>query len=459
MHDLAVGDEGRLLATVQGRDRYVVSVGLLGGRKKGAGGIESDCTCPVGHACKHAVAAVAAYLRALADQTPVPKADPKDPRWKQLAGGNGTSDDWDDDAEFEDDEATDVEADPPEKPRRRRTAADWDSKIREMVFGKNQQELAELVLSLIRRFPELREEFRERIALSEGDVKRLVSQARGELRELTAEPAWRNSWTGEGNTPDYSRLKHRLERLLELGHADAVVELGSELVASALQQVAESDDDGETATEVAGCMEVVFKAMKGSSLASPAKILFAIDTHLADDYDVVDDAAATITDAKWPAHDWSTVADELAARLKAEDRRSDGAADDHFSRNYRRDRIANWLTSALEKAGRQGEIRAIYEAEARKTGSYERLVQYLIEHRQTDDAERWAREGIEKTRATRPGVSANAGHASVRSGQAPQTLGRGGGPCCCQLLRTSFAAWFRGTPGSGKQGEVWGARP
>ena len=50
---------------------------------------------------------------------------------------------------------------------------------------------------------------------------------------------------------------------------------------------------------------------------------------------------------------------------------------------------------------------AIYESEARATGSYERLVKYLIAEKRFDDAERWAREGIEKTREKLPGIASS----------------------------------------------------
>ncbi len=60
--DLAVSDDGRLLATIVGGDRYVASVWWNLEKKKS--GIESRCTCPVGYSgCKHAVAVVADYLQ------------------------------------------------------------------------------------------------------------------------------------------------------------------------------------------------------------------------------------------------------------------------------------------------------------------------------------------------------------------------------------------------------------
>ena len=94
--DLAISADDRLLATVQGGDRYVVSVWLNAGKKR-HDKIESHCTCPVGYNCKHAVATVAAYLQALAEGATVPTADPDDPRWRKLSDADAESeDDWDD---------------------------------------------------------------------------------------------------------------------------------------------------------------------------------------------------------------------------------------------------------------------------------------------------------------------------------------------------------------------------
>jgi uncharacterized Zn finger protein len=402
--DLAISADDRLLATVQGGDRYVVSVWLDAGEKR-RDKIESHCTCPVGYNCKHAVATVAAYLQALTGEATVPTADLDDPRWRKLSDADAESeenwDDWDNDDQEEDEEAE--PAIEPSRRRRspRRTSAAWDDKIERLIRGKSREELAEEVLSLVRRYPELREEYRERISLTEGDVDRLVAAARRELRDRTSEMGWQNHWQGEGHTPDYSRLKHRLERMVELGHSDAVVALGREFIRAAMAQVEQSHDEGETAMAVAECLPVVFDAVMKSTLSGPEKILFAIEACLNDGYDVIDDSVAVILDAKWKPADWSAVADEFALRLKT----TPAGGDDSWHRNYERDRLSDWLATALENAGRGGELLAIYESEARATGSYERLVRSLIAEKRFDDAERWAREGIEKTREKLPGIA------------------------------------------------------
>jgi uncharacterized Zn finger protein len=409
--DLKISSDGDLLATVVGGDRYATTVALSPGRKRPS--LESSCTCPVGISCKHAVAAVAEYLQAVADGRELPVATEDDPRWAKLeSDGAESDDDWDedegDDASWDDEDAEEFpvkKARSPKRPARRgATPASWDDKIEQHLRAKSQSELADLVWSLTRRFPEIYQEFRERIALQEGDVARLLAEARREIRQVTSEPAWRNHWNDEGHTPDYSRIRHRFERLLELGHADEVVSLGREFIQQGLRQVGESHDEGETATAFAECLPVVFQAVTRSSLSGPERLLFAIDAELADDYDAIGDTSAAVLDAPSKPEDWAAVADTLAGRLKTASVGGE-AEEDRFSRHYQRDRVTDWIATALREAGRDEELRGLYESEARVTGSYERLVNYLLETRRFEDAERWAREGIAATSAKYPGIA------------------------------------------------------
>ena len=275
---LAVTEDGRLLATVLGGDRYTVSVWREPGKGK-RNTIESTCTCPVGYSgCKHAVAVVAAYLQALADEEAVPLADPDYRRWAKLErSDSGVDDDeldeWEVD-EYDDDDEDDewqVEVEPTRGKKRGsagRTRAKWDETIRRHIHEK---------------------------------------------------------------------------------------------------------------------------------------ILFAVDACLNDPCDVVDDTVSTILDARWPKADWSGVADALHGRLKKMSKN----ADYEFSYKYKRQRISGWLLTALENAGRDDELLRVYETEAQATASYERLVTYLIAERKYEEAERWAREGIENTCEKLPGIASS----------------------------------------------------
>ena len=410
VHDLAISEDGWLLATVPGGERYAVKVWCEQSAKKGCT-LYSRCTCPVGASgCKHAVAVVAEYLERLGEGAETPAANQDDERWELLADETGDADEDDvEDLELgmdsEDDEVDEefyVHRHRHQAVSEKKTRNVTDEKIRKHIEAKNREELVALVWSLTERFPELREEFSDRIALGEGNVDRLVTETRKELRLVASEAGWRNSWTGEGQTPDYSRVKHRLERLLELGHPDAVVRLGTEIMTLGNEQIGQSNDEGETGKAVGECLPVIFEAVVASTLTPARKLLFAIDAHLRDDYGIVNDAADVVLEMTVAKSAWSEVADVMTQRAK-----SPVKEDDPFSRKYQHERIADWLIRALENAGRHDEILKVCEQEARVSGSYERLVQRLIEMKRYDEAQRWAAEGIEKTVAKLPGIASS----------------------------------------------------
>ncbi|MFO0913454.1 MAG: hypothetical protein U0795_10890 [Pirellulales bacterium] len=396
--DLVVSSDGRLLATVRGMEQYITSA-QLDARKRSHGRIAGICTCPVHLQCKHAVAVIAEYLAQAADgKAPAAGAD-DDPRWAHLARSPAErySDDIGDaDHNFEEDDY-DTESDEDAGDMRRaagnsstaglrgasrnvaartralmskaktlrRTRADWDARIEVHLKQQSAAELVQCVVGLIQRYPELRDEFQERILLSEGDASRLIDAARQELRTVTAEIGWRNHWNNEGHTPDYSRVLHRLERLIEAGQADAVVKLGWELIERGMSQIEQSHDDGETGMALAKCLPVIFGAVAASSLPAADKILYAIDACEFDHWDYIRTSADTILDAPWKKSDWSAVADVLASRLNGESAEheppevgADGAHDaDRWSRDYRRDSLSNWLAHALRQARRDDVLR------------------------------------------------------------------------------------------------------
>lgn len=401
--NLAITDAGELLATVRGsyEPLYTTTASLKSGKARS---LASNCTCPVGLNCKHAVAVIAEYLDAVAKGRAVAKTDGNDPRWADL----DDPEDYDDEGydEYEE-EGYDDEYDPPptrpartSRPAKAKRTSTTDADIEQYIRAKSQGELADLVVSFTHRFPELHTEFKERLALMSGDVARIVVEARKEIRRITAEEAWRNGWTGEGHTPDYGPIRHRFERLLELGHPDEVVSLGREFIREGQEQIGRSNDEGDTAMEFTKVMPVIFRAVAVSSMAGPERLLFAVDAVLEDQYDALGDGVDVVLEAKWKKEDWSAVADQLAKRLTTK-----VSSEDSFSRDYRRQQVARWLTRALAEAGRDDELEPLYEQEAHATGSYEEIVGFYLQKGRFDDAAKWAREGIAATVSKWPGIA------------------------------------------------------
>ncbi len=375
--ELVISGEGKLLAWVYGTERYATQVELVPKRKR-SDRLYSQCTCPVGYdGCKHAVAVVAEYLEVMAQGGTVPVASDTDPRWKLIRRELGSEID--------------------------ETEFDAEGSLGDFLRSKSADQLVEMLLEMAERYPEVAEVLHEQRALGTGDTDALVQRAREEIDELTSEPAWCNHWNDEGHLPDYSALERRFENLLENGQADALLELGRELRQRGSSQVEESHDEGETATAICACLEIVFKAVPRSTLPNPQKILYAIDASLEDDYDLCH-GAEKVLNRRWAKKDWSAVANVLAKRLASISKPQTGS---DFHGKYRRDGLTDCLIEALDSAGRSHEATSLCESEAPITGSYERLARRLIEEKRLDDAVRWANEGIEKTQPRWPGIASN----------------------------------------------------
>ncbi len=322
------------------------------------------------------------YLKRVENNRRVPKAKKDDDRLELLE-----DEDWDDVPEDDENAMPD----------------DIGQDIEAFLKGKTKAQLIDLIHELAGQYPEMARDLSDRKQLISGNTKTLVTRLRKEIRDIGDEPGWRNHWNGEGYTPDYSGIRKKLETLLKAGHTDEVLTLGWELVTTGTRQVEESHDEGETAMEVANCMPMIAEALNHSSLDAADRLTWALDAVLEDQFEVCE-AFAKYLHRRHPKSAWNVLSDRLLARLKG--LKGTKGADD-FSRNYERDRLSDWGIYALEKADRKDEIIPLCMAEAKRTGSYDRLVKRLISAKQYEDAEYWIQEGIRATERKWPGIAGN----------------------------------------------------
>ena len=272
VEDLRLIADGRLLAWVEGGDRYATVVSL-----SKAGKLSSVCTCPYAIDCKHAVAMVLVYLDALQTKTPIPAAEKDDERFEHLADAQDDDDiDVDDDGEDDAGTADDL----PKQPGKRKSVPNPDAAIRRYLEALAPAALLNFVKELANDFPDVRQRITDRSELQSGDVAKLLANTRREIASVSADPGWTRHWSGERHIPDYSRVQERLESLLVSGHADEVVALGDEILRRGIQQVEMSDDEGETGQEIADCIKIVFRALKASSKTGAERLLWEIDAHM-----------------------------------------------------------------------------------------------------------------------------------------------------------------------------------
>ena len=374
--DLAVTDDGSLIAWVDGAERYATRVVI-----NDEGLPDSICTCPYELNCKHGVAVVIEYLKRVENNRRVPKAKQDDDRLELL-----------EDEEREDEPNDDENV----------MSEDMQQDIDGFLKGKTKAQIIDLIHDLAEKYPEMARDLSDRKQLNSGNTKILVTRLREEIRDIGNKPGWRDYWNSDGYTPDYSGIRNKLETLLKAGHANEVLTLGRELVTTGTRQVEESHDEGETATEVADCMPVIVKALDLSSLDAADKLNWALDAVLEDQFEVCE-AFDGYLHRQHPKTAWHMLADRLIASLNG---LKDTKGADNFSRNYKRDRFNDWVIHALERSGREDEIIPLCIAEAKLTGSYDRLVERLVQEGRYEEAERWIKEGIRDIGEKWPGITA-----------------------------------------------------
>lgn len=388
VHNLARTSLGGLVAWVQGTRRYATTIESEGKT------LVAACTCPYEGICKHAVAVVLDYLEQVKQNRAIPTVTEQDQRLRLL---EGTADvDETDEGKAGDEADEEVGRAVP-----RRSRANAAGALPEFLEQQTKPQLLALLKDMAQRYPDVRQTLQDRHNLSVGAVPKLVNALRAEIAALSEEPGWSNHWNNEGSIPDYSRVRDRLEALLAKGHADAVVDVGAELLEAGTSQVEMSHDEGETGEEVASCLDIVFRALSHSSRSLAERMRWVVEAELSDDYELCRGAKA-FWDKSYPTKAWNALAKHLASRL-AQDRSAKSR--DDFSDTFRRDRLSNWLILSLERAGRHEEIIPLCRQEAERTGSYLRLVEQLRKAKRWEEAEQWIRKGIAATEKRWPGIA------------------------------------------------------
>ena len=388
VQELARTSRGGLIAWVQGTHRYATKI------ETDYKELISACTCPFGGVCKHVVAVVLDYLEHAKHNRSIPTVTEQDHRL-QLLQNPADEEEWD-----EEDDGNEADEDVDHAPLRRSGKAAADA-FPDFLERHTKAQLIALLQDLAQRYPDALQFLQDRHNLSVEAVPKLVKAVRAEIAALSEEPGWSHHWNDEGSIPDYSRVRDPLKALLAQGHADAVVDLGAELLEAGTRQVEMSHDEGETGEEIASCLDIVFQALPHSSRSPAEQMRWAVEADLSDEYELCR-GAKPFWDRTHPATAWNVLAEQLVLRL-AQDRST--KSQNTFSDTFQRDHLSNWLILALERAGRREEIIPLCLQEAERTGSYLRLVEQFKKAKRWEEAEQWIRKGIAATETRWPGIA------------------------------------------------------
>ena len=360
--------EGSLVALVEGTIEYFTEVSLENGK------LSSICTCPVGHDCKHGVAAVLEYLERIEQGEEVPviaKENPLIARARRGYAGAEIS------GAYEAEESS-------------RT-------LREYLEQIEKSELIEILMAFAKKDTMLGRYLRDRQNLASENPEGIIVDIYSELDELWRETGGYDFWSYEGeDVPDFSDVQVRLESLLDSGHPDELLDIGKELM-DKYDGIAEYDEEGEIGTKISSCMDVVFRALSQSSLPAHEKMLYALEIELKDNYNILNEHLFWKED--FTPEEWMLFAEALKFRLKDAEKVNNLLYDSSWERDY----VVDRLIDALKKAGLSEEVIPICELEAERTGNYLRLVRELLDSGQKEKAEKWIYRGIKESREDKPG--------------------------------------------------------
>ena len=376
-------DDGDLAALVSGSRKYATSVHIEEGSEW-----ESFCSCPYdGGPCKHAVAVLLAAKEQVQKGKDFPLLGKNDDLYQMLFNDFEDEEDFDDEDSGQSDGAFTA-----------RKSQKTEPSVQKILADKSRDELLSLCIELAGCFPEVAQRIIEVDQLAGRRFDEIIRSLRQEIKEITAESAWYDHWRDEGDLPDYTHVREQLQALLDKGQADAVLQLGAELWTGGNNQVEESHDDGDTATELAECMDIVLQAVPQSTLAPPKQLLWVIDRQLEDEFSLLDTGDTILERPGYsPAH-WREIAAVLESRLKAmpEKRREN---------TYRREALMDHLLVAYDRGGRPEKIIPLLEREAAICLCYGKLVEALLRAGERERARQWCIQGFADTIKDASGIA------------------------------------------------------
>lgn len=358
--------EGSLVARVEGTTDYFTEISLKDGK------LSSVCTCPVGHDCKHGVAAVLEYLELAEQGEEVPLASEEDPFVARARKGYTESETH---AHGMEDSAARA--------------------LREYLQCLTKTELIDILVVFAEKDTMLGKYLSERQTLAAENVEEIVGEVYSEIDELLEETGDIGHPDYEIDIPDFLDIQVGLESLLDAGHPDELLDIGKELM-DRYEKIADYDEEGEIGTKISFCMDVVFEALARSSLPANEKMLYMLEIELRDNYNILNEHSFWEKD--FPPEKWKLFTESVKNKLEEAERTENPLYSSLWQRDYAVDR----LIDALRKAGLFEEIIPICESEAEKTGNYVRLVRVLLDTGQKEKAEEWIYRGIKETREHEP---------------------------------------------------------
>jgi len=280
-----------------------------------------------------------------------------------------------------------------------RRSSKQKSSPRDYLQKRSKQELIAFILDLANEYPRLHERLTDCDGLDKGKISQVTEAIRKEIQAL--EPDY--SDYGNFSNDDFDHIQERLSKLLESGHPDEVVDLGTDFIKVApLRYEYDHTDDWGISCGIEQCLEVIIKALTASSLSPAEQLIWYIEGVMGDDYCIFDGVEAITESRRYKKEDWAEVRTVLEQWLEQREKPKE---DTSFSQRYSREQLARWVKTAMEKSGKKGDAIDLLKREAPITHCYDQLVTALLAARRNEEAHQWAMDGFAQTIDKSPGIA------------------------------------------------------
>ena len=384
--NLASVKDNHLIATVHGSRTYQTEVWF--DQEK----LKSDCTCPYdwGIHCKHAVAVILVFLDKLKENESIPQAD--DSRLvglhKVSTGANKAT------------EANLGRFD--------------DQKVRRALSKIKKGELVEWCAKLIVSQSDLEADLPgdinpktllpDRAKPTKQQIAQILARIRLETSCRYFESEWGYGDQDYGDLPDYDQFKEDFSILAEMGSADVLLQLATELLDLSTEQLNESDPPAETYEQLRDCMRIAGTALNSSDFSPALKVITVWEWQLLDEFDLLADAPRPENEISLSQDDWRLVANHFIRRLHEDPIHTD---QENYIARYRRSRLLNRATEALESADAYSEVVQLMESELPHCQNHVELVDLLIQNMDFERAKHWIASGRREFRDSYPGIASD----------------------------------------------------
>lgn len=338
------------------------------------GDILTMCTCsPRGVPCEHAVALLWTCREAALEGRSLPQLDIQGLDMDKLLFSS--PDDYEDEDEWDDEAEDDVpgvyhELEKFEPP------ASFANSLKKM----KKQEIIDLVVKVASLDEDIYEDFVDHMNLASGNPARIEKALDRELDKLMY--LLEDLWEPDDVAQELVSLREMMEKLVESGQADAVVDLGMQLWERVPEIVYFEDDNQRDYFRLltADCMEVAVKACLLSSMPSGEKLVWIINRYLEDALCLLDEEEYVLEKGDFTRKDWGYAANALKEMLKALISKNEKG----FVREHKEAMLLEWLEISGYKAGK-GIFEKALEYIAQATGNYSHLIAF---HKSTGNSEK-----------------------------------------------------------------------